>query len=94
MPFSSLIMASKTMCDPSSDAVEPWTDETSNISIQNHPFVDGVKTATIGKAGDDASRSQSDGGWTTTIALVLTILFYIWLGAAIIEKLAPVAGAQ
>jgi hypothetical protein len=39
-------------------------------------------------------QRASDGGWTTTIALVLAILFYIWLGAAIINMLAPVAGAQ
>jgi hypothetical protein len=65
-----------------------------SFTHENHPFVDGVETATIGGAGDGASRSQSDGGWASIIAIIAALLFYIWIGSAIIEKLAPVAGGQ
>ncbi|WP_164975624.1 hypothetical protein [Sphingobium fluviale] len=32
-----------------------------------------------------------DGGWVSTIAIVAALLFYLWLGSAIVEMLAPIA---
>ena len=42
----------------------------------------------------EVAHRESDGGWPAAIALVIAILFYLWLASAIINQLAPVAGAQ